>query len=346
MSIGDNLIARYMEPLVPLLADAEDVAIQEPGVAWAYRDGSWSRHDVPELTLTHLENLAVVAASGWQQEALTNPIIDVGLPGVRRRRLHVCSAPTVPKDTISLTFRQPSDDRVAPPEDIPNRYQTDGWNRYEHRREARNRNLSELLNLYRADSPDIVRFLTACVQARLNIIFVGMTGSAKSSLVKILTAAIPMAERVITVEDVDELVIPQPNHVRLMFPRNDLVTDKITAQIELQGCWRMRPDRVFLGEIRGKEAWTFVNEVSPATPGTMSTIHGHSARSGFQRLFGLCRASEDTAGMDDKTLAAFVAASVDVIVPLHKDGRIFNIDPIWFVGDAEDKGETALDLLQ
>jgi type IV secretion system protein VirB11 len=334
------LLRLYLPPLSHLLeaSDTEDVAIQEPGVAWVLSRGKWRRLDIPELTLPALENLAVVAGSWRHMEALTTPIIDTDIP--TGHRLNISAPPTVPEGTLSFTFRKP-DAQVAMPADIPKRYNVDGWNHYRERSVAFGNNRDKLLALKR--SGDIVAFLVECVLTRQNILMVGQTGVSKTSLAKTLISAIPGDERIISVEDSKELVFPQPNVVRLLFRRNDLLQHAIHADTLLQGIWRMRADRVILGEIRGREAWTFVSDVAPAHPGTISTIHGHSARSGFQRLYSYSQAATN---MQPDTLARFVASSVDAIVPLHREGAMFCVDPVWFIGEAEERGETALDLLK
>ena len=159
-----------------------------------------------------------------------------------------------------------------------------------------------------------------------------------------LVAAIDPEERLITIEDVLELGITQPNHVRLLFQRDDAAA--IDSETLLQACLRMRPDRVFLAEIRGPEAWTYVTGVMPPHPGSISTIHGHSAASAFRRLFALCKSSPTGASLDDRTLGVLLADTIDVVVPLREDHGAFSISGVWFVGDALRRGESAVKLLQ
>ncbi len=327
--------------------DTEDVAIQEPGKAWRLANGEWRCHELPELTLFLIENIAVVAASAGHQEALTTSIVDCTEPvGPHGHRLNIIAPPNVPRGSIALVFRKP-DERVAPMSSIGDRYETEGWNQYRERSSSGHSNRAPLLKLYR--SKDISGFLTGCVESLQNILMVGMTGASKTSLGKTTIEAIPFSDRVITVEDSKELVIPQPNHVRLIFQRNDLLERVVHADTLLQATFRMRADRVILGEIRGKEAMTFVNHVMPAHPGTISTIHGHSAAAGMQRLLALLQTATN---IPEETLKRFIAASIDVVIPLHRQppdpvtGKRFRINPIWFAADAEEYGESALELMQ
>lgn len=320
------------------LQGVEDVAVQRPGEAWVRR-GAWERFDIPELDLTTLGHLATVAGSLRQQEhGAHKPILDTELPD--GERLHVNSFPTVPLGTISLTFRK-HEDSIAPPELIPSRYVTDGWNRYAERS---GKDLSELLAIY--DAGDPVAFVKTCARLRQNVILAGGTGSSKTTLLKTFISAIDDSRRLISVEDALELAILQPNHVRLVFSRDDLAENAIGPETLLQCATRMRPDAIVLGEMRGPEAWCFVNDVVPPFPGTACTVHADSPASALRRIIGLCKGNEAGASYDDHTLAMKVASAVDVIIPLEEIDGKFHWHPVWFRGDAHRNGKTALDLLE
>jgi type IV secretion system protein VirB11 len=339
-SAAAPLLRHFLAPLDEWLSDpaTEEVAINRPAEAWVRARGAWSNHSVP-LDLQDCESIAVLAGALRRQEVGPGaPILDTELMG--GERLHAQVFPTVPAGTVSLTFRKPGA-AVAPIAAMPERYRigTD-WNRLEQGSKAA---AAGLLSLY--DAGDLVAFLVGCVRARQNIVFVGRVGSGKTSLLKTLVAEIDPAERVVTVEDALELVVPQPNHVRLLFQRADLDEDRINSEILLQSTLRMRPGRVLLGEIRGPEAWTYVNEVAPAHPGALSSIHGYDAASGFKRLFALCHAA-GAAPKDRETLLSLVAGTVDVLVPMSEENGVFSIGRIWFRADAARRGQTAADLLR
>ncbi len=337
-----DLVDYYLSALkiAPLLAerDVEDLAIQQPGAAWVRAGGSWREYDIPELDLLTIEEFCVVCGSLRHQEhGEHRPILDTELEG--NLRLHVSAFPTVPLGTISVTIRK-HEDSVAPASSIPDRYAAGGWDQYVRQSGRKDGTLAAL---YRAG--DIVQFLRGCVRARQNIMLVGATGSGKTSLLKTLCAEIPYSQRVITVEDAQELTVLQPNHVRLLFKRDDLSHGEITAETLLQGAMRMHPDIVILGEVRGAEAWCYVNDVTPPHPGSICSVHGNTPASGFQRIIGLCKAAPAAASYDDRALAILVAHAVDVIVPLEQIGGKFRIHPIWFVGEAEERDSTGLELV-
>jgi len=333
---------RYlMEPLMPWLSDpsTEEVAINGPGEVWVRQRGAFTRHEMP-LDLQDLEAIAVLAGALRRQDVgHGRPLLATELPD--GERLQVCLFPVVPHGTISLTLRKPGAS-VAPLAEAETRYGTAEWNNAKDTR--RSRDMDRLLALY--DSGDLIGFLEQCVRSRLNILLTGPTGSGKTTLGKSIVAAIDPEERLITIEDVLELVVTQPNHVRLLFQRDSSDDSAIDAETLLQTCLRMRPDRVFLAEIRGAEAWTYLTGVMPPHPGSISTIHGHSAGSAFRRLFALCKSSRAGASLDDRTLSVLLADVIDVVIPLREDHGSFAIAGVWFVGDAQRSGESALQFLQ
>ena len=127
--------------------------------------------------------------------------------------------PAVPHDTISLTFRRPSD-YVAPVEQIDARYDTTRWNQWNKRKERRREASDRLLSLF--DAGDLQGFLRALAGERRTPLVCGSTGVGKSSLLKSYLPLLPMNARVVVIEDAKEAVIPQPNHVRLLYSAGGL----------------------------------------------------------------------------------------------------------------------------
>jgi type IV secretion system protein VirB11 len=342
-SPAEPLLRDLLQPLVPWLSDpaTEEIAINRPGEVWVRQRGAFTRHVVErDLDLIDCESIAILAGALRQQDVGPEaPLLAAELPD--GERLQACLVPVVPHGTIAITIRKP-DENVIPPDEAAARYEDAGWNRAADERRARE--MGALLALY--DAGDFIPFLVGCVRARLNIFLTGATGSGKTSLEKTLVSAIDPAERLVTIEDALELVVPQPNHVRLLFQRNDLDKERIGSEMLLQACLRMRPDRVFLAEIRGKEAWTYAKEVMTGHPGSITTIHGDSAETAFRRLFTECAPA--AAGIGDRMLARLLADTVDVIVPLREESGAFNkrhVGHVWFVADAARRGGTAADLL-
>ncbi|WP_234729603.1 P-type DNA transfer ATPase VirB11 [Acidocella facilis] len=335
-------LAYLMKPLAPWLEDpaTEEICINCPGELFVRQRGQFRKEVVP-LGYFDLEDIATLAGALRKQDVgPRSPLCATELPG--GERLQICLPPAVPVGTISLTIRKPGSS-VARLTSLASRYQAARWNKWHGRKEAVLRDYAELLGLY--DAGDLRAFLETAVRARLTILLCGATGSGKTTMSKTLISAIPEAERLITIEDTLELVISQPNHVRLLYSKDQIGLARVSAEALLQASLRMKPDRVLLQELRDDAAWTYVNEVVSGHPGSITTIHGRNPEQAFKRLFALVKGSPQGGRWDDKTLMDFLASAVDLIVPFHNEGAVYEIGEVWFAPDAARRGESAAHLL-
>ena len=134
-------------------------------------------------------------------------------------------------------------------------------------------------------TPYMARFLEACVQAKLNIIICGGTGSGKTTLLNVLSAFIHNDERIITIEDAAELRLKQ-KHVISLETRlvNYEGTGEITIRDLVINSLRMRPDRIIVGEVRGKEAFDMLQAMNTGHTGSLTTMHANSPVDALNRL--------------------------------------------------------------
>jgi len=133
--------------------------------------------------------------------------------------------------------------------------------------------------------PAVMDFLSAAVQARVNILISGGTGSGKTTLLNCLSRYIPTDERVITIEDAAELQLQQPHVVRLETrPPNIEGKGEVTQRDLVKNCLRMRPDRIIIGEVRGGEALDMLQAMNTGHEGSMTTIHANNTRDALGRL--------------------------------------------------------------
>jgi pilus assembly protein CpaF len=132
---------------------------------------------------------------------------------------------------------------------------------------------------------EMLDFLAACTQARLNMIISGGTGSGKTTLLNALSRFIPNSERVVTIEDTAELELQQP-HVAKMeaVPPDPTGEGAITMRELVKNALRMRPDRIIIGECRGAETLEMLQAMNSGHEGSMTTIHGNSTRDALARV--------------------------------------------------------------
>jgi type IV secretion system protein VirB11 len=335
-------LAYLLQPLEPWLQNpaTEEICINRPGEIFVRQHGEFCPATLP-FNYFDLEDIATLAGALRKQDVgPRNPLCATELPG--GERLQICMPPSVPTGTLSMTIRKPGN-TVSPLASVTARYQSPRWNQWDRRKETELRDFGELLALY--DSGHLQLFLEGCVKAKLTILLCGATGSGKTTMSKTLIASIPETERLITIEDTLELVIPQPNHVRLLYSKDRIGLSKVTAESLLHASLRMRPDRVLLQELRDDAAWTYINEVVSGHPGSITTIHGSNAEQAFKRLFALVKGSPQGGQWDDKTLISFLVSAVDLIIPFHNEGALYEIREVWFAPDAARRGASAADLM-
>ena len=132
---------------------------------------------------------------------------------------------------------------------------------------------------------NMARFLEACVEAKLNIIISGGTGTGKTTLLNILSSFISDEERIITIEDAAELKLHQ-SHVISLETRmvNYEGEGEITIRDLVRNSLRMRPDRIIVGEVRGKEAFDMLQAMNTGHEGSITTLHSNSPEDAINRL--------------------------------------------------------------
>jgi pilus assembly protein CpaF len=134
-------------------------------------------------------------------------------------------------------------------------------------------------------SPEMGEFLGLCVQARLNVLVTGGTGSGKTTFLNVLSSYIPDDERIITIEDAAELKLDQRHWLRLESrPANVEGSGQVTIRDLLRNALRMRPDRIVVGEVRGPEALDMLQAMNTGHDGSLSTVHCNSPRDAVSRI--------------------------------------------------------------
>src|SRR5437870_2900859 len=156
-------------------------------------------------------------------------------------------------------------------------------------------------------------FLRACVQARLNIMVSGGTGSGKTTTLNVLSSFIPTTERIVTIEDAAELQMQQPHVVTLESrPPNLEGQGEVAIRQLVRNSLRMRPDRIIVGECRGGEALDMLQAMNTGHDGSLSTAHTNSPRDTISRLetMTLMAGTE----LPAKAIREQIASAVDLIV--------------------------------
>jgi pilus assembly protein CpaF len=163
----------------------------------------------------------------------------------------------------------------------------------------------------------LVSLLKACVEARLNIVISGGTGTGKTTLLNVISAFIPNNERIITIEDTAELQLKQEHVVHLeKRPPNVEGKGEVPIRQLLINALRMRPDRIIVGESRGGEALDMLQAMNTGHDGSMTTVHSNSPRDTLRRIETMVL----MAGMELplKAIREQVASAIDLIIHLER----------------------------
>jgi pilus assembly protein CpaF len=156
-------------------------------------------------------------------------------------------------------------------------------------------------------------FLSGCVEARLNIVIAGGSGSGKTTILNTLSRFIPEEERIVTIEDTAELQLQQNHVVRLETrPSNIEGAGAVTQRDLLINTLRMRPDRIIVGESRGAEALDMLQAMNTGHDGSMTTVHANSPRDAFSRLETMVMMASQH--VPDKVIRQQLASAINVVV--------------------------------
>jgi pilus assembly protein CpaF len=176
--------------------------------------------------------------------------------------------------------------------------------------------IDDLLSFQTLSKP-MASFLELCIKFRRNIVVSGGTGSGKTSLLNVLGAFIPNAERIVTIEDSAELQLPQDHIVRLETrPPNIEGKGEFTIRDLVRNALRMRPDRIIVGECRGGEALDMLQAMNTGHDGSLTTAHANSPPDLLRRLETMVL----MAGMDLPLSAVreSVASAIHIILQIKR----------------------------
>ncbi len=166
---------------------------------------------------------------------------------------------------------------------------------------------------------DVLRGL---VEARLNVLISGGTGSGKTTMLNAMSSFIDPRQRIVTIEDAAELQLQQEHVVRLETRPPNIEGEGSVSQRDLmRNALRMRPDRIIIGEVRGGECFDMLQAMNTGHDGSMTTVHANTARDALGRLEQMV--TMIGADIPARTIRSQIAAAINVVVQLNRlsDGR-------------------------
>ena len=285
--IADDILGHG--PLEKLLADdtVTEVMVNGPHDIWIERRGKLVKTPVRFTDESHLRRIInkMVAEVGRRIDE-SMPMVDARLPDGSRVNAVI---PPLSLSGPLVTIRKFSKKR---------------W---------------DLDDLVRMDalSLETVDFLQRCVEAELNILVSGGTGTGKTTLLNALSTAIPDGDRIVTIEDSAELRLNQRHVLRLECrPSNLEGVGEVQIRDLVRNSLRMRPDRIIVGEVRGAEALDMLQAMNTGHDGSLCTAHANSPRDALARIETMVL----MAGYDLplRAVRQQICAALDLIVHLER----------------------------
>lgn len=323
-------VVEFLRPLREQLdaPDVLEVCVNRPGEYMVETASGWRQVAAPELTQERCLSLATaVATFSNQQISQERPLLSATLP--TGERIQFAIPPAVTRGTVSVTVRKPAEaiKRLADfeREGLFGRAAT-------VTRTAASALLpfeSELMALREAGR--YADFLQLAVSKHQTIVVSGKTGSGKTTFMKGLVEEVPRHERLITIEDAAEMTLPNhPNVVHLYYSRDGQGTARVTAKSLLEACLRMKPDRIFLAEVRGDECFHFVRLAASGHPGSITSVHAGSCALAFEQMALMIRESMGGASLAMGEIQRLLDAVIDVVVQFDRDERGRFVSEIYY----------------
>ena len=317
-----------------------EVIINRPNEVFLESSAGWQRIEDSRLDLKSLEHLAnTLCVFNSKHISTTNPIHSVTLPDGERG--HIMIPPSCEDKTIVYAFRKPSKTRFSVDDyintgrlsqfrdsaqyGVSDSLKTSNTSFCEAKTEIDGRyfrDIADKMNLphdiqladwqyqmlvHKANR-DLNAFFELAIAHKLNICMVGGTGSGKTTFTKALADMIDPETRIITIEDTHELDLPKhPNHAHLFYKEH------ITAKMIIAACMRLKPDRIFLTELRGDEAWDYLSALNTGHAGGLTSVHANDAQSVFYRIAQLAKESATGRTMDYDFILNTVRSTIDVV---------------------------------
>lgn len=302
-------------------------------------NGEWHSEVSQTFELEAALSFAQTAAA-FKKDTLDQkkPILSCTL--LTGERVQIVIPPACKMGTMSITIRKPSKTNVSI-EDFAN----DGF--FTEIVSKKDKNISpqdeELRDLYKACKYQ--EFLAKAVTYKKTIVIAGETGSGKTTLMKSLIEYIPLSERLITIEDVEEIkFFDHKNFVQLFYPSEAKSGDLVNSATLLKSCLRMKPDRILIAELRDGATYDFINVVSSGHGGSLTSCHAGSVSETFSRLALMTLQNEQGRNIPFEVITSMLKDVIDVVVHMHKiskkvDDQFISkrrISEIYFKGNSHE----------
>jgi len=319
-----HYLTRYLHPLRPWLDEAgvSEISVNVPGKVWIEAAGKpREEFEVPDLTADLLAQLSrQIAASTDQLINEEKPLLSAALP--TGERVQVVAPPAAPNG-YALSIRK----QVLRSMSLDDYAKQGAFNMTQLTKDM---DISDEVKALQValKKGDVQKFLSLAVRTHQNIVISGGTSTGKTTFLNALLQEIPMDERIITIEDTREVNAPHGNLLNLIAAKGDQGKSLVTIQDLLEATLRLRPDRIILGELRGKEAYTFLRAINTGHPGSICTLHADSPAGAIEQLSLMVL--QANLGLSRSEIKDYVSSMIDIVIQLRREGSRRYISAIQF----------------
>jgi type IV secretion system protein VirB11 len=299
---GSVFLNAYLAPFQTWLdrEDVTEIIVNRPGEAWieAADKTEMQKVAIPELDDRHIQRLAEqVARISHQGVNRGSPLLGATLPDGARVQF---VAPSATRDHWAMAIRR---HRLV---DLP--------------LDAYDRGALKPHRTAPSVDPfgDPIGYLRQAIRDRRTILISGGTSTGKTTFLNALLAEVPAHERVILVEDTPEIRMRSANGLGLVAVKGEMGEARVTTEDLLQAALRLRPDRIVLGEIRGREAVSFLRAINTGHPGSFTTIHANSPDGALEQL--ALMVMQSGLGLGRADTLAYARSMIDIVVQLDRVG--------------------------
>jgi type IV secretion system protein VirB11 len=316
----------FLQPMRSILDDEQvtEVCINKPNEVFVQRYSGWTREPAAFANPNWCRNMASLVANRTRQGiGETTPLLSADLPSGERIQFVLPPA----AEHVSITIRRPSR-HVWTLDELSEKGLFDRCQDASNELDDVERRLLELKNQHH-----YIDFLKLAVRSKKNILVSGVTGSGKTTATKALILEVPSDERIIVIEDAMELILNNhPNHVRLFYSKGSQGLAHVTPKMLLEACLRMKPDRIFLAELRGDEAFDYLRVVA-SHPGSITSVHGHTAELALAQMLLLIRQSEAGQALKSEEIRSLLYQTIDIVLQFDVEGSTRYVKELWYKPD-------------
>lgn len=317
-------LERHLAPLLPFIRTdgVTEICINRPQELFVEKAGRFTSYVVPELEYGFLEALAALMAE-FNSKDFPSPLLSGTLPTGERVQFVMNPGCESTKLICSIRRQQMHDMTLEDYDTFGSFNELAGdkqVNVHEIDRELKSHYLNK----------DILSFIRCAVLAQKNILISGGTGTGKSTFLNACLKAIPGHQRIITVEDTREVRLQQSNAAHLLFNNDD---ERISALNMFKACLRLRPDRIFLSELRGAEVWPFLRAANSGHPGSISTVHADTPEGALTQLVFMMQQAGSTSS--EEQIRSYIKSIINIVIQLKRDSdssRFMYVSDIHFDG--------------